>query len=60
MKPTTHQRCSFCEKVITHPTVIIYGPSISKHRAWICEDCVAICAFGIKDFRRKCPREEKE
>jgi hypothetical protein len=57
MKPTPHH-CSFCEKIITHPTVIIYGPSISKHRAWICEDCVAICAIGIKDFRDENPEEK--
>lgn len=59
MKPTPH-RCSFCEKVIKKPIVLIMGPSINKHRAYICEDCVAICAFGIKDFRRKCPKEAKK
>jgi len=59
MKPTAH-RCSFCEKIIHYPSVIIYGPSISKHRAWICEDCVAICTAGIKDFRDGNPGKVKK
>ena len=52
MKPT-NPRCSFCGKVITEPVIVIWGPTINKHRAYICEACVAICAYGIKDFRNK-------
>jgi len=52
-KVKTLRHCSFCNRKIDWPIVIIRGPSIQKHRARICEDCVAICAMQVIAARVK-------
>jgi len=54
-----NSRCSFCGKIIIGPIIIIKGPSISKHRAYICEDCVAVCAMQVIANSDRYPRKVK-
>ena len=58
MKPA-NPRCSFCGRKITWSLVIISGPSIQKHKAYICEDCVAVCAMVVLDRSERFPKEVK-
>lgn len=52
-----NKRCSFCEKIILENIVLIKGPSIFKHRAYICENCVAICAMIVLDKSKRYPKK---
>jgi hypothetical protein len=53
----TDKRCSFCKRIIEFNIVIIKGPSISKHRAYICEDCVAVCAMMVLNKSDRYPKK---
>jgi hypothetical protein len=56
----TIKRCSFCGYKVPGPTLIIAGLLISKRRAYICEDCVSICAMIVLGNSRRYPKNIKE
>jgi DNA-directed RNA polymerase subunit RPC12/RpoP len=56
MKKPTLYLCSFCGEAISGPTLIIRGPEISKRRANICEDCVAVCAMMVMEKSDRYPK----
>lgn len=56
MKPIS-RRCSFCGRTdIKYPAIIVEGPSIQKHKARICDSCVAICAMQVVAKREELRR----
>src|SRR5438045_568236 len=44
-------RCSFCHKSLDSVQKLISSPSDDPRRAYICDECVAVCASIIEDDR---------
>ena len=42
-------RCSFCQKSEKNAGKLISNPSTVSRRAYICDECVAVCAAIIED-----------
>jgi RNA polymerase sigma factor (sigma-70 family) len=52
--PKDPPRCSFCNKAPGDATPLIEGPIIEgSHRAYICGDCVELCAMIIEQQRAR-------
>jgi ATP-dependent protease Clp ATPase subunit len=44
-------RCSFCRKSQGSVQKLISTPSDNPNRAWICDECVSVCASILEDDR---------
>jgi len=44
-------RCSFCHRSQDSVQKLISSPSDDPRRAYICDECVAVCAYIIEDDR---------
>ena len=51
-RPDEYLRCSFCHKSQEAVAKLIASPAAIP-RAYICDECVAVCAFILEDERAK-------